>query len=70
MVEITLESKITGRVIKLSYTARQLFEKFIDEEELMQDMSKCDCQPIGETNVIDCGCNEEWEDYVVVIGNN
>ena len=62
MIEATLKSNITNRVIKSSYTARQLLD-FFDEEELVLDMGKCDCQPVGETNVIDCGCYEEWEDY-------
>lgn len=68
MVEITLTSKVSGRVIKSSYTARQLLET--DEIDLVMDMTKCECEPIGETNVVECSCDDEWEQYELVIGEH
>ncbi|MDA1675127.1 acetyltransferase [Bacillus cereus group sp. TH152-1LC] len=61
-MEVTLTSKKTNRVIKASYTARQILN-FMDEDELVLDMCQCDCQPVGETNVVECNCEAEWEDY-------
>lgn len=68
MVEITLKSKVSGRIIKSSYTARQLLET--DEIDIVMDLTKCDCQPVGETNVVECNCDEEWENYELVIGEH
>ncbi|MFY0744797.1 acetyltransferase [Solibacillus silvestris] len=69
MIQLTLTSNKTGRVIKRSYTGRQLLES--DEQSVVEEMSECDCamKPRGETNVIECDCYEEWEDYTLVIGD-
>lgn len=40
MVEITLTSKVSGRVIKSAYTPQQLLE--VDEIDLVMDLTKCD----------------------------
>ncbi|MFY0519349.1 hypothetical protein ACOMCU_16200 [Lysinibacillus sp. UGB7] len=68
MVEIMLTSKNSGRVIKSSYTARQLLET--DEIDIVMDMTKCDCQPVGETYVVECNCDDEWEQYELIIGEH
>lgn len=67
-IRAILTSKTTGRVIEKSFTPRQLLD-FFDESALVENMSMCRCQPVGETNVIDCGCYEEWEDYTLVVGD-
>lgn len=67
MIEAILTSKASGRTIKSSYTARQLLD-FYDEEALVSDMSACNCQPTGETYVVECNCDSEWEDYTLKIG--
>lgn len=64
MVNATVTSRVSGRVINRTYTARQILD-FFDEEELVLDMTKCGCQPVGETYVVDCNCDYEWEDYVL-----
>lgn len=66
MIQLTLTSNITNRVIKKSYTARQLLET--DEIAVVQEMTDCGCQPVGETYVVDCNCDEEWFDYTLVVG--
>ena len=68
LVEVSLKSNKTERVIKASYTARQLLD-FFDESDLVIEMSKCECQPIGETNFVECNCDEEWEDYTLIVGD-
>lgn len=67
MIQATVTSKKSGKVIKKSYTARQLLEDFIDEDDLVIAMTQCDCQPVGETNVVECNCDFEWEDYTLVL---
>lgn len=66
MIEIIVKSKISGRERKASYTARQLIDKY--EDEIVEEMTMCDCEPIGETNYTDCNCGDEWEEYVMVVG--
>lgn len=68
IIEVTLKSKKTNRVIQASYTARQILN-FMDEDELVLDMHQCDCQPVGETNVVECNCEAEWEDYELTLGD-
>lgn len=67
MISVKLISKITNRVIERTYTARQILS-FFDEEDLASHASKCDCQPVGETNLVECNCDAEWEDYTLLIG--
>jgi len=67
MIEVILKSNISQRVLKASYTARQLLE--MSEEDIVEKMAMYDCQPIGETNVVDCNCCEEWDDYTMIVGN-
>ncbi|MCY8081747.1 acetyltransferase [Bacillus inaquosorum] len=61
MIEVTVKSKKTGKVKRGSYSARELLQS--NEEDIIDDMTKCDCQPVGETYVVECNCCEEWEEY-------
>lgn len=65
MIEIIVKSNISGREKKSSYTARQLIDK--SEDEIVDEMTECDCQPIGETNVVECNCADEWDDYIMIV---
>ncbi|MFV1457707.1 acetyltransferase [Bacillus mycoides] len=62
MIPVKIKSNASGRVISGTYTPKQLVD-FLGEEELVEDLTKCDCQSIGETNVVECNCESEWEDY-------
>ena len=68
MIEAIVRSKISCRIIKDQFTARQILDDFMDEQDIVEYMTKCDCQPIGETNVVECNCEDEWEDYEFWIG--
>ncbi|MGF2740884.1 acetyltransferase [Bacillus amyloliquefaciens] len=63
MIEVTVKSKISGRIKRGSFTARQLLDTY--EDDLVCNLTKCDCQPVGETYVVECNCCEEWEEYEV-----
>jgi len=67
MIEITIKSNLSGREVKASYTARQLINK--DEDQIVEEMTICDCQPIGETNITECDCSDEWDDYTMIVEN-
>lgn len=66
-IPIRVISKVSGKVINGSCSPRKLLDFY--EEQLVEYITKCDCSPIGETNVIDCACYEEWEDYDLLIGD-
>lgn len=66
MVELTIKSIKTGKSVKASYTPRQLLDT--DEESLVNEMTQCSCQPIGESYIRECNCDEEWEEYNLTIG--
>lgn len=67
MIEIVLKSNISQRIVKASYTGRQLMDK--SEDEIVDEMGACDCEPVGETYVIGCNCCDEWDNYTLIIGN-
>jgi hypothetical protein len=66
-IPIMLTSKISSRVINTAVYPRVLLDTY--EEDLVDQIGQCDCQPVGETNVIDCDCYEEWEEYELLIGD-
>lgn len=63
-IPVRITSKVSGRVIERAYTAKQLVE-FMDEDDMVATMSQCNCQSVGETNVVECNCEDEWEDYML-----
>lgn len=66
-IPVKITSTITGRVVQKYVTPRQLLD-FLDEDDMVDNLTMCNCQPIGETYVIDCDCNEEWDGCTVRIG--
>lgn len=54
----------TGEIKTLSLTERQL-ANLIDDDTLHEEMCKqeCQCEPVGETYVVECGCDEYLEDF-------
>lgn len=67
VIPVTIKSNVSGRVVRAAVTPRVLLDT-LDEDELVQRLTACECQPIGETYVIDCNCDEEWFDCDVFIG--
>jgi hypothetical protein len=61
-------TSLAGRVVEGSYTPRQLLD-FLDEDELVTNLTTCSCQPVGETNYTECNCDEEWHDFTLLIGD-
>lgn len=65
MIKVTLKNLKTGEMLTSHYTARQLLEDHLGEDGLVENMIEnlvCHCSPVGETNVIECGCWDLWED--------
>jgi hypothetical protein len=61
MIKAIVMSKVSGRVVEGLFTARQLLDTY--EEDLVLSLTACGCQPVGETYVVDCRCDEEWDGY-------
>ncbi|QQO41450.1 hypothetical protein 015DV004_235 [Bacillus phage 015DV004] len=66
MIDVTVQSLITGRIRSKSYTGWELL-RFVDEADLIDDLTFCECKPIGETYEVGCNCDLEWEDVVLTI---
>jgi hypothetical protein len=67
-IPIKITSNISGRVVETTVPPRLLLDK-CDEADLIWDITACNCQPVGETNVVECNCDEEWMDCEVLIGD-
>lgn len=67
-IPVRVTSNISSRTVEGTISPRKLLD-LCDESELIIELTKCNCQPIGETNVVDCNCDEEWYDCEVFIGD-
>lgn len=67
-IPVQVKSNITGRIVNGVYSPRQLLD-FLDEDDLITNLTRCNCEPIGETNYTECNCMDEWDDAEVLIGN-
>ncbi|MDQ0927741.1 hypothetical protein QFZ25_001801 [Bacillus atrophaeus] len=63
MIAVTVKSKKTGEVKTEVYTARELLETF--EDDLVSDLTQCDCPLAPESYEVDCNCYEDWEEYEI-----
>lgn len=69
-IPVKVKSNISGRSVEGYVTPRKLLD-LLDEAELIDELISCDCQPVGETYVVECNCDddEEWKDCEVLIGD-
>jgi hypothetical protein len=67
-IPIKITSTVSGRVVETTVSPRYLLDK-CDEDDLITSLTMCHCQPVGETYVIDCRCDEEWDDCELLIGD-
>lgn len=66
-MEIILISNKTGRTRVTEMTGRQLLET--NEDDLVDKMAECDCEPTGDSMFTECDCFDEWMDYMLIVGN-
>lgn len=67
MIRVMLTSKVKDLEVTGLYNYKELLEK--SEEDIVEDLTKCSCQPIGETNVVECNCEDDWSDYALEMTN-
>ncbi len=68
IIPIKVKSNISGQTVEGKVTPRKLLE-LTDEADLVWELTACNCQPVGETYVIECNCDEEWMDCEVLIAD-
>jgi len=47
----------------ISLSEEEIQDRLADE---LHDELSCDCQPIGETNVVECGCDDYIQDFELI----
>lgn len=52
------------RAITRSFTLEELINCY--GEETILESHHCDCQPVGETNVVDCNCDDYYSGFVII----
>lgn len=69
MIKVTLKNNKTNEQIETFYSIKDLIGQG-GEDLLIENIIEnnvCHCSPIGETNVVECDCWEEWEDCSLII---
>lgn len=64
-IRVTVKSKKIGKIAEDIYTPKELLEK--SEDEIVEELTMCDCEPDGDSLYTDCSCYEEWYDYELTI---
>lgn len=49
-------------VISRPYSIEEISTKSIDD--IWCELEECNCQPVGETNVVECSCCDKYTDYI------
>lgn len=63
MMRVSVKSNITGNMKQAEYTGRELLHS--REDELVEEITRCDCKPEVDATCVDCECYKEWEDYII-----
>ena len=53
----------SGEVLTVTLADNKIREVMEDEA---RDLLRCDCEPIGETNVIECNCCDYFDEFELV----
>lgn len=63
-MDFTYKHTESGEIKTLSLTEKEM-ANLIDVNDLHDEFCKenCNCQPVGETNVVDCNCDEYLADF-------
>ncbi len=61
---IRITSNITGRTLSSDYTIADLI-CMSGEEELVENMTACNCKSVVDYTYTECNCDDEWSDYQI-----
>lgn len=62
-MEFKFKHSKSGEIKTISLSYSEIQEKL--ESELYDQVGCCDCEPVGETNVVECGCEDYLEGFVL-----
>ena len=66
IIEFQFKHIKTGEVKTITLSFDEIQEKL--EDDLIDEIT-CDCEPVGETNVVECGCEDYFEGFNIVPRN-
>ena len=64
MLNLKFKHHQSNEIKMLSLSRQQIIDE-IGEYQLL-DMLECNCEPVGETNVVDCNCGEYFEEFELI----
>ncbi|AGI12201.1 hypothetical protein BCPG3_182 [Bacillus phage BCPG3] len=50
-----------------TYTLENLLHT--TEEELIEELTACECEPVGESYHVECNCEDKWDDVTLHVEN-
>jgi len=62
-MKFTFKHSVSGEIKIIEFTDKEI--QSLLEDELIERASDCDCQPIGETNVVECNCDDYYCDFIL-----
>lgn len=60
-MDFTFKHKISGEVKVISLSEKEIQSRLADQ--LLTEDLTCDCEPVGETNVVECNCEDYFCDF-------
>ncbi|MBA4293803.1 hypothetical protein C0431_12645 [bacterium] len=67
-IPVRVTSETSHRVVEGTLSPRQLLD-LSDDCDIVEHLTACDCAPVGETYVVECNCDEEFYESIVLIGD-
>lgn len=64
MLDFKFKHTKTGEEKIVNFTEKEIRD--LIEEEAYDKVQECDCEPIGETNVIECNCIDYLEHFELI----
>lgn len=62
LIKFVFKHNKTGDIKEFELTINEIQDKLEDE---LYEMLVCDCEPVGESNVIECNCEDYLEDFIL-----
>ena len=62
-MDFTFKNRKNGKIITVTLADRKIREYMEDDA---RELMGCDCQPIGETNFIECNCSDYYDEFDLI----
>lgn len=64
-VQFTFRHPVSGEEVSVAMSLKEIQENLTNELYDKLAESVCSCEPVGETNVVDCNCGDHVDDFVL-----